>query len=149
MEKRPDRYRNSVVPHIYVDGAADAIAFYEKAFGAKELFRVAGKDGKIIHSEISICGSVLMIGDPTNSIYGEPQKLGGCTAGLHIMVDDNEALMRRSIAAGAEQVQSVTAMFYGASAGSVRDPYGHVWVVLSWKEDPDLDEIKRRSSSAS
>jgi PhnB protein len=148
MDKRPDRYRNAVVAHIYVEGAADAIDFYEKAFGAKELFRVAGKNGKIVHGEIAICGSVVMIGDPGDSdLYGEPRKLGGCTAGLHIMVDDNEALLRRAIAAGAKQVQPVTDMFYGASAGSVRDPYGHVWVLLAWKEDPDAAEIERRGSA--
>jgi PhnB protein len=148
MDKRPDRYRNAVVAHIYVEGAADAIAFYEKAFGAQELFRVAGKDGKIMHGEIAICGSVVMIGDPGGGgLYGEPRKLGGCTAGLHIMVDDNEALLRRATAAGAKEVQPVTDMFYGASAGSVRDPFGHVWVLLSWKEDPDTAEIERRGAA--
>jgi PhnB protein len=148
MDKRPDRYRNAVVAHIYVDGAADAIDFYEKAFGAKELFRVVGKNGKIVHGEIAICGSVVMIGDPGDSnLYGEPRKLGGCTAGFHIMVNDNEALLHRAIAAGAKQVQPVTDMFYGASAGSVRDPYGHVWVLLAWKEDPDAAEIERRGAA--
>jgi PhnB protein len=148
MDKRPDRYRNAVVAHIYVDGAAEAIDFYKRAFGAKELFRVAGKNGKILHAEIAICGSVVMIGDPGDSdLYGEPRKLGGCTAGLHIMVDDNEALLRRATAAGAKQVQSVTDMFYGASAGSVRDPFGHVWILLAWKEDPDAAEIERRGSA--
>lgn len=147
MDKRPNRYHNAVVAHIYVEGAAGAIAFYEKAFGAQELFRVIGKDGKIVHGEIAICGSVVMIGDPGGGgFYGEPRKLGGCTAGLHIMVDDNEALLRRATAAGAEEIQPVTDMFYGASAGSVRDPFGHVWVLLSWKEDPDTAEIERRGS---
>jgi PhnB protein len=144
---RPDRYRNAVVAHIYVDGAAEAIAFYEKAFAAQELFRVAGKDGTIVHSEIVICGSVVMIGDPTDvQLYGEPRTLGACTAGLHVMVDDNRALMRRAVAAGAEQVQGVTDMFYGASSGAVRDPFGHVWVLLSWTEDPDAAEIERRAT---
>jgi PhnB protein len=148
MDKRPDRYRSAVVPHIYVDGAATAVAFYERAFGARELFRITGKDGKILHGEMTICGSVVMIGDPGDgSLYGEPRKLGGCTAGLHIMVDDNEALLRRAVAAGAEEVQPVTNMFYGASAGSVRDPFGHVWVLLSWKEDPDAAEIERRGTA--
>jgi len=64
MTVRPDRYRNAIVPHIYVEGASDAIAFYERAFGAEELLRIAGPDGKILHAEISICNSVLMIGDP-------------------------------------------------------------------------------------
>jgi PhnB protein len=145
---RPDRYHDAVVPHIYVAGASDAIAFYKKAFGAQELFRVAGKDGKIVHGEVAICGSVFMIGDPgTSGLYGDPRKLGGCTAGLHVMVDDNEALLRRATAAGAEEVQAVTDMFYGASAGSVRDPFGHVWVLLSWKDNPDAAEIERRGAA--
>jgi PhnB protein len=147
-DKRPDRYRNAVVAHIYVDGAAEAIDFYRRAFGAKELFRVAGKNGKILHGEIAICGCVVMIGDPGDTgLYGEPRQLGGCTAGLHIMVDDNEALLRRATAAGAKEVQPVTDMFYGASAGSVCDPFGHVWVLLSWKEDPDAAEIERRGAA--
>ena len=148
MDKRPDRYRNAIVPHIYVDGAADAVAFYERAFGAQELFRVTGKDGKIIHGEIAICGSVVMVGDPGDGgLYGQPSKLGGCTAGLHIMVDDNAALLRRATEAGAQEVQPLTQMFYGASSCAVRDPFGHVWVLLSWKEDPDAAEIERRGAA--
>jgi PhnB protein len=148
MDTRPDRYRNAVVAHIYVEGAAAAIAFYARAFGARELFRVAGKDGKIVHAEVAICGSVVMLGDPTDAkLYAEPRALGACTAGLHLMVDDNEALMRRAIDAGAKEVQPVTDMFYGASSGAVRDPFGHVWVLLSWREDPDAAEIERRAAA--
>ena len=148
MDKRPHRYLNAVVAHIYVEGAARAISFYKEAFGAQELFRVTGKYNKIVHGELAICGSVVMIGDPgEGDLYGEPRKLGGCTAGLHIMVDDNEALLRRATAAGAELVQPVTDMFYGATSGSVRDPFGHVWVLLSWKEDLDPAEIERRASA--
>jgi PhnB protein len=148
MERRPDRYLNAVVAHIYVDGAAEAIAFYKKAFDAQELFRVNGKDGKIVHAEITICGSVVMIGDLGESgLYGEPRNLGACSAGLHIMVDGNEALLRRATAAGAEEVQPVTDMFYGASSGTMRDPFGHVWVLLSWNEDPDAAEIERRGAT--
>src|SRR5690242_8733665 len=100
MTLRPDRYRNAIVPHIYVDGAADAIAFYKKAFDAVELFRIARPDGRILHAELSICGCTVMIGDPDDRLYGEPRKLGRCTAGLHIFLDDNEALLRRAVAAG-------------------------------------------------
>jgi PhnB protein len=150
VDKRPDRYHNAVVAHIYAERAADAIAFYEQAFGAVELFRVTGNAGKIVHGELAICGSVVMIGDPGESgLYGEPRRLGACSAGLHVMVDDNEALLRRATAAGAEEVQPVTDMFYGASAGVVRDPFGHVWVLLSWKEDPDAAEIERRGAALS
>src|ERR1700743_119597 len=147
MTPRPERYRNAIVPHIYVDGAADAIAFYARAFGAQELFRTARPDGRILHAEISICGSVLMIGDPGVKLYGDPRKLGGCTASLHIVTDDNAALLRRAVAAGAEEVQPPTEMFYGASSASARDPYGHVWVMLTWKQDLEPAEIERRGKA--
>jgi PhnB protein len=147
MTKRPDRYRNAIVPHIYVDGASDAIAFYKQAFGAEELFRIAHPDGKILHAEMSICGSVVMIGDPDDRLYAAPRALGRCTAGLHIFVDDNEALLRRAVAAGAEQIQPATDMFYGANSASVRDPFGHVWVLLSWQQDFDPAEMERRGNA--
>jgi PhnB protein len=144
---RPDRYRNAIVPHIYIDGAADAIAFYKRAFGAEELLRIARPDGKILHAEISICNSVLMVGDPDDRLYGEPRRLGRCTASLHIFTDDNEALLRHAVEAGAEEIQPPTDMFYGASSASVRDPYGHVWVILSWKQDLDPAEMERRGNA--
>ena len=83
MAKRPDRYQNAIVPHIDVEGASDGIAFYERALGAKELFRIARPDGKILHAELSICGSTVMIGDPDHKFYSEPKALGRTTAGLH------------------------------------------------------------------
>jgi PhnB protein len=148
MDHRPARYRNAIVPHIYVEGAADAIAFYQRAFGAEEVFRVTGKDGRMIHGEFTVCGAVIMIGDPSDPrLYGEPRKLGACTAGLHIFTDDNEALMRRATAAGCEAVQAVTEMFYGATSGSVRDPFGHVWVLLTWTADLTPAEIERRAAA--
>jgi PhnB protein len=144
---RPERYRNAIVPHIYVEDAADGIAFYKRAFGAVELFRIAHADGKILHAEISICGSVIMLGDPDHKLYGEPRALGGCTAGLHLFLDDNEALLHRAVAAGAEQIQPPTDMFYGANSASVRDPFDHVWVLLSWKEDLEPAEMERRGNA--
>ena len=144
MVERPDRYRNAVVPHIYVDGASDAIAFYKRAFGAVELFRIAHPDGRIVHAEITVCDSVVMIGDPDGGLYAGPRTLGRCTAGLHIFPDDNMALLQRAVDAGAEQVQPPTEMFYGANSASLRDPFGHVWVLLSWKQDLDPAEMERR-----
>lgn len=147
MVKRPDRYLNAIVPHIYVERASDGIAFYKRAFGAVELFRITHPNGKILHAEISICGSVVMIGDPDDRLYGEPRALGRCTAALHIFLDDNEALLRRAVDAGAEEIQSPTDMFYGASSASLRDPFGHVWVLLSWKQDLDPTEMERRGNA--
>ena len=147
MANRPERYRNAIVPHIYVDRAADAIAFYERALGAVELFRVAHPDGRILHAEITIAGWVVMIGDPDEKLYGDPRTLGRCSASLHIFVDDNAALLRRAVEAGAQQIQPPTDLFYGANSASLRDPFGHVWVLLSWKEDLDPAEIVRRGSA--
>ena len=80
-------------------------------------------------------------------LYAEPRKLGRCTAGLHIFVDDNAALMQRAVKAGAESIQAPTEMFYGASSASVRDTSGHVWVLLTWKEDLEPAEMERRAKA--
>jgi PhnB protein len=146
--RKPERYRNAIVPHIYVSGASRGIAFYQRAFGAVELFRIARADGSIVHAEISIGGSVIMIGDPDGKLYDEPGRLGHCTAGLHVITDDNEGLFRRATDAGAEPIQHPTDMFYGASSASVRDPFGHVWVLLTWKEDLSPAEMERRGREA-
>ena len=147
MTQRPERYRNAIVPHIYVDGAAKGIEFYKRALGAKEIFRIARPDGRILHAELSICGSVVMIGDPDDKLYGEPRALGRCTAGLHIFADDNAALLSRAVEMGAEEIQPPTEMFYGASSASLRDPFGHVWVLLTWKEDLEPAEMERRGNA--
>jgi len=147
MVVRPDRYRNAIVPHIYVNGASDGIAFYKQAFDAIELFRIARPNGKILHAEITIGGSVVMIGDPDDELYGEPRALGRCTAGLHIFLADNESLLRRAVAAGAVEIQPPTEMFYGASSASIRDPFGHVWVLLTWHQDLEPAEMERRGNA--
>jgi PhnB protein len=148
MPLRPARYRDAVVAHIYIDGAADAVRFYADAFGAEELFRIARPDGRILHAELSIAGSVVMLGDPEGPLYGEPRALGATTAGLHLLVDDNAAVQARAVAAGCEAVQPPTEMFYGANSASVRDPYGHVWVLLTWREDLPPAEMERRAKVA-
>lgn len=141
---RPQRYHDAVVPHIYIGGAAKGIAFYKEAFGAEELFRIARPDGKILHAELSILGSVVMLGDPDGKLYAEPKALGRTTAGLHLFVDDNAAILKRAVAAGAREVQAPTEMFYGASSASLQDPFGHVWVLLTWKEDISPAEMEQR-----
>ena len=90
-----------------------------------------------------------MIGDPDDRLYGEPRKLGRCTAGLHIFTDENASLFRRAVKAEAEAIQPPTDMFYGASSASVRDPFGHVWFMLSWKQDLAPAEMERRGREGS
>jgi PhnB protein len=144
---KPGRYRDAVVAHVYIDGAAEALAFYERAFGARELFRIAREDRTVLHAEISIAGSLLMIGDPNAAEFGDPRVLGASTASLHLMPDDNIALMRRAVDAGCQVVQPPTDMFYGANSASIRDPFGHVWVLLRWTEDLDPAEMERRGKA--
>jgi PhnB protein len=124
-----------------------ALSPFTNGFGAVELLRIVYPNGKILHAEISICGSVVMIGDPDDKLYSEPRAVGQCTASLHIFANDNAALLRRAVDAGAEEIQSPTDLFYGANSASVRDPFGHVWVLLTWKEDLDPAEIERRGKA--
>ena len=111
------------------------------------MFRIADPNGRILHTELSICGSVVMIGDPDNRLYSEPKALGRCTAGLHIFTDDNAALLNRAGEAGAEEIQLPTEMFYGANSAGLREPIGLVWVFLTWKEDLDPAEMERRENA--
>ena len=148
MALRPERYRDAVVPHIYIDGASSAIDFYKEAFEASEIFRIAKRDGRILHAELAICGSTIMLGDPDDQLYAEPSKVGRCTAGLHLLVDDNASVMARAVQAGCQAIQDPVKMFYGASSASVRDPFGHVWVLLTWEEDLSPREMERRGEAA-
>jgi PhnB protein len=128
-----------------VDGAAEAIRFYAEAFGGEELFRIADPAGAILHAEVSIKGSTVMVGDG-----GRPFKAadaaGAPTVGIHVFVDDVDALSEQALRAGAELLQPPTDMFYGARSVILRDPFGHLWIFLTHTEDLPLDEITRRGT---
>lgn len=141
----PETYRNAVVAHIMIDGAAGAIDFYARAFGAEELFRLEGPDGRIVHAEVKIHGSAIMLGDAEGPLFGAPTTVGGTTVGLHVFVDDVDALAERATAAGAELLQAPTDQFHGDRTAILRDPYGHVWVFLTHLEDLTLEEVARRA----
>lgn len=142
-EKSPARYRHAVIPHATVDGAADAIAFYAEVLGANELVRIAQPDGRILHAEIQIGDSVLMLGD-AEAPFGDPRTLGASTVGLHVYVDDVDSLFAAAVSAGVEVLQPPQDMFYGDRTAMFRDPFGHVWVLLTHIEDLTLSEIKAR-----
>ncbi|MFD5125935.1 VOC family protein [Streptomyces sp. NPDC058385] len=141
----PEAYRNAVVAHIVIDGAAAAIDFYAEAFGAVELFRIDGPDGRVVHAEVSVAGSTIMLGDAQGPLFRAPTAAGGTTVGLHVFVDDVDALARLAVAAGAELLQSPADQFHGDRTAIVRDPFGHVWVFLTHLEDLTPDEITRRA----
>ncbi|RFC77931.1 VOC family protein [Streptomyces sp. AcE210] len=141
----PETYRNAVIAHVMVDGAATAIDFYAKAFGAEELFRIDGPDGRVLHAEVSVQGATIMLGDAEGPVFSAPTAIGGTTVGLHVFVDDVDALTDRAVAAGAELLQPPADQFHGDRTSILRDPYGHVWVFLTHLEDLTSHEIARRA----
>ncbi|MFD7630543.1 VOC family protein [Streptomyces sp. NPDC059851] len=146
----PDRYRHAVIPHIMVDDAAAAIDFYERAFGAHEDFRLDAPGGGILHAEIRIGGSTLMLGDASvdeaeAAAFVAPASLGGgTTVTLHVFVPDVDSLAERARAAGAEILQPPTDMFHGDRTVVLKDPSGHIWVFLTHLEDVSEAEIRLR-----
>ena len=140
----PDGY-HSVTPYLYVRGAAEAIAFYEKAFGAVELMRLPMPGGVIGHAEIRIGNSVVMISDEMPEWGNKsPQTLGGTSAGLMVYVPDVDAVFARAVAAGASVHKPLADQFYGDRSGSVLDPYGHSWTIATHTEDVPHEEMAAR-----
>ena len=143
----PDGY-HSVTPYLIIKGAADAIEFYKKAFGASELFRFAGPEGKIGHAEIKIGDSPIMLADEYPEIgYKSPQSLGGSPVSIMIYVEDVDTIFDRAITAGGKVQQPVKDQFYGDRLGTLEDPFGHVWHVSTHKEDVSVEEMERRAKA--
>ncbi|MFF1275789.1 VOC family protein [Streptomyces marokkonensis] len=146
----PDRYRYAVIPHIMVDDARAAIDFYQRAFGAHEDFRIDAPGGGILHAEITVGRSTLMLGDASTDeaeagAFAAPASLGGGTSvTLHVFVPDVDGLAERAEAAGAEILQPPTDMFHGDRTVILKDPSGHIWVFLTHLEDVSEEELRRR-----
>jgi PhnB protein len=143
----PDGY-HAVTPYLIVNGAADAIAFYKKAFGATEIMRIAAPHGKIGHAEIQIGDSRIMLADEYPEMDTRaPQAYGGSPVSIHLYVGDADAVVRKATAAGAQVTRPVEDKFYGDRSGTLTDPLGHVWHVSTHKEDLDPPEIRRRAEA--
>lgn len=127
-----------------VADADAAIAFYQRAFGAEELFRIEAPDGTIVHAELRVGGSTVMVGDASEP-FCDRRNLGGTTAGLHVYVEEVDALFERAVEAGAKELQPVQDMFYGDRTAMLEDPLGHVWVLLERREDLTPAEIVARA----
>jgi PhnB protein len=136
---------HTATPYIIVKGAADAIEFYKKAFGATEIMRMAGPNGAIMHAEIKIGDSIIMLGEE-NPQWGalSPQSLGGSPVGLCIYYPDVDARFATALAAGAKVERPLVDQFYGDRSGTVVDPYGHKWTLATHIEDVAPDEMDRR-----
>jgi PhnB protein len=143
-KKIPTRYKNSVIAHIMIKEASAAIDFYQEAFNAKEIFRIAKPNGNIIHAEILIEDAIIMLGD-AEELFQDPQKLKGTTVGLHVYVEDVDALFLQAVKFGAIVIQNVTDMFYGDRMAMLKDPFGHIWVLLTHQMHMTPEEIKRNA----
>jgi PhnB protein len=140
----PDGY-HTITPYIRCRKAEDAIEFYKKAFGAKEMHRMVGPDGGIAHAELQIGDSRMMLGEEMPKYnMPSPQSLGGTGGGLFIYVADADAAFARAVAAGATVLMPLANMFWGDRYGKLADPFGHEWAIGQHIEDLTEDEIKRR-----
>lgn len=144
----PDGY-HSVTPYLIIKGAADAIEYYKKAFGAVELFRMAAPGGKVGHAEIKIGDSPIMLADEYPEMgYVSPKTLGGTPVSIMIYVDDVDTIYKQAMAAGGDEIKALQDQFYGDRSGTFKDPFGHVWTVATHKEDVSEEEMKRRAAAA-
>jgi PhnB protein len=144
----PEGY-HTVTPYLAVDGAADAIEFYKKAFGAKETVRMDGPDGSIAHAEIKIGDSLVMLSDPfPQSTVKSPKALGGTSASVFLYVEDVDEVVKQAVDAGATVTMEVQDQFWGDRFGSISDPFGHTWSVATHVEDLTPEEIAERGKAA-
>jgi PhnB protein len=144
----PEGY-HSVTPYLIVRGGADAIEFYQKAFGAVELFRFPAPDGKIGHAEIKIGDSPIMLADEYPDMgYKSPLTIGGSAVSLMIYVEDVDSVFNRAVESGATVKEALQDKFYGDRIGTVIDPFGHRWHIATHKEDVSPEEMERRAKAA-
>ena len=136
---------HTITPQLTLDNANEAIDWYKKAFGADEIYRSLGPDGKVIQAEVHIGNSAFYCNDV---IVGHgPKTFGGSPAGFWIYVADSEALYRRAVDAGAKVTQPIDDQFWGDRAGLITDPAGYTWWIATRKEDLSQAELKQRAEA--
>jgi uncharacterized glyoxalase superfamily protein PhnB len=135
---------HTVTPHLICAGADDAIEFYTKAFGAVELSRVAGSDGKVMHASIRIGDSVIMLNDemPEWGSFGA-KHFKGSPVTIHLYVKDADAIFEQAVRAGAKITMPLDDMFWGDRYGKLEDPFGHQWSVGTHVRDVSPDEMQK------
>ncbi|CAH0284933.1 VOC family protein [Roseomonas sp. CECT 9278] len=137
----------TLTPYLSVSDPASAIAFYQKAFGARERMRLMMPDGSIGHAEIDIGDSVMMLGGAWPQMGFAPPEGTAVSVMLHLYVEDADAVFDRAVAAGATALVPVETKFYGDRSGSLRDPFGHRWSISTHVEDVSTEEAQRRISA--
>ena len=133
----------TVTPTLTIEGAAEALDWYKKAFNATEIDRAVGPDGKIMHAEIKIGSSILMVSDAMMGSQG-PKGHGGSPVGFYIYVEDCDRLFQQATAAGATVTMPMSDMFWGDRFGKITDPFGHHWGIATHTEDLTPEEMGKR-----
>jgi PhnB protein len=144
--KRIPKGRNSVTPYLVVDDATRAIDFYKQAFGATELMRLPGPNSTVVHADIKIGDSMIMVADQhEGSQFRSPKAVGGSPVTLMIYVDNVDEAFKRAVSLGAKETKAVENQFYGARAGNLVDPFGHLWTLATHvEEDLSAEEARKR-----
>lgn len=138
---------NSVTPYLVIKGAAQAIEYYKKVFGASELVRMPGPDGKVGHAELKIGNSHIMLADENPSMgegHTSPAAAGGSPVSLYVYLPDVDSVVARAAAEGAKILKPVQDQFYGDRNGFIRDPFGHLWGIATHVEDVSPKEMEER-----
>ncbi len=139
---------HTVTPYLTVRNAARAIDFYKRAFGAKELHRMDGPQGKIGHAELKIGDSIIMLADEMPGTGNRsPESLGG-TCGIFLYVDDVDGVYNQAVTAGAKADQRPADQFWGDRYGKLTDPFGQSWSIATHKEDVPPEEMRKRAQEA-
>ena len=143
----PEGY-HTITPYLVVKGAAKAIDFHKKAFGATELFRMEGPNNTVAHAELQIGDSRIMMADESPQMgFSAPQAGSHTPIGLMIYVDDVDKVAAQAIAAGMKTERAVEDQFYGDRSGNFVDPFGHRWTIATHKEDVSKEEMDRRMAA--
>ena len=141
----PDGFR-AVTPYLTVKDAAEAIEFYKRAFGAKERYRLPMPGGQVGHAELQIGDCIIMLADECPDFGNQsPQTLNGSPVGFALYVENVDQAFKRAVDAGATVKDPVDNKFWGDRCGSVIDPFGHNWMLLTHIEDVSPDEMKKRA----
>jgi PhnB protein len=145
----PDNYPR-VTPYLHVDGAAEAISFYEKVFGAKQRGdAMTMPGGKIGHAEFEIGDSVIMIADEAPDFGAlSPKSVGGTPVMIMVYVEDVDAVFQAAVDAGAKSLRDPEDQFYGDRMGQLEDPFGHKWSIGTHVEDVPPQEMAQRAAAA-
>ena len=141
-----------VVPYLCVDGGAQAIDFYVRAFGAKEQSRMPGPDGKLMHAALEINGGAIFLSDDLAAANGEPgespKAIGGTPVTIHLTLADVDKTWDQAVAAGAEVIAPLETQFWGDRYGQLRDPFGHKWSLSQPGEPRSAEEIEEAMKEA-